>query len=140
MCHLFIFSTIQFCDIYAVLALLIFTCLSVDNTNKDVDSQNLSEDKTDKGFLYVNVLPKNEDKSSLIENSKTALGIKEFVVDKENNPNQEQQDNDKKEDKDKNNNQDSDNSDIADNNEIISQNQTLEKQKSNSGNVVPIVL
>ena len=48
--------------------------LSVDNTNKDVDSQNLSEDKTDKGFLYVNVLPKNEDKSSLIENSKTALG------------------------------------------------------------------
>ena len=157
MCHLFIFSTIQFCDIYAVLALLIFTCLSVDNTNKDVDSQNLSEDKTDKGFLYVNVLPKNEDKSSLIENSKTALGtivglagakttadigcvVKEFVVDKENNPNQEQQDNDKKEDKDKNNNQDSDNSDIADNNEIISQNQTLEKQKSNSGNVVPIVL
>ena len=38
------------------------SCLSVDNTNKDVDSQNLSEDKTDKGFLYVNVLPKNEDK------------------------------------------------------------------------------
>ena len=121
------------------------SCLSVDNTNKDVDSQNLSEDKTDKGFLYVNVLPKNEDKSSLIENSKTALGtivglagakttadigcvVKEFVVDKENNQNQEQQDNDKKEENEENNNQDSGNSDIADNNEVSPQDPNQEQQ------------
>ena len=126
------------------------SCLSVDNTNEDVN------------FIYTDGLTKDE--SGLSKNSKTVLGamnklagalaafggigyaVKKFVVDKKISQNQEgpeQQVDNKKvlEENEENNNQESCNSDNAGNTEISSQDQTLEKQKSNSRNIiVPILL